>query len=319
MLDVFLKDPYFFNIAVVIASLYILFKAADLLVFGISDYAKKFGLSDYLIGLIVVAMAASMPEIIASVMGITMQESGVLFGAILGANMVHTALSLGVLTIVGKKMNVECKILDKALFPLWVMLMMPFLLVADGQLSRPDGIILVGIFLLYLIILWKQEGTLGKLKKKVQIGKIWRDAFIFLGCLAALLLAGKWLVVGAVNLGNLFHLTPFFISLTIIGIGTTIPDFAVELRALFRKHEAIGIGDMLGSLIIELTLYFGIVAIIHPLTIDINEILLTGLFLMTSISLMLYFIKKKTMNWKNGLLLLALYAAFFIIELVKSS
>lgn len=321
MLELLIKNPYFINLLIVFASLYILFKAADLLVFGISDYAKKLGLSDYLIGLVVVAMAASMPEIIASLMGLEYQQSGVLFGAIIGSNMVHVALALGVLAIVGgllgKKVNVECKILDKALLPMWIMLMLPFLLISDGHLTRPDGVVLVGIFALYILLLWRQEGTFGKIKKKVLLEKLWRDIFIFVGCLGALLLAGRWLVFGAVNLAKLFNLTPYFISLTIIGIGTTIPDFAIELRALLRKREAIGIGDILGSLAIELVLYFGIVAIFNPLTIDLNSVMIAGIFLMSCITLMLYFINKKFVTWKDGILLTGVYLVFLAIEWIK--
>ena len=317
MLEVFTKDPYFFNITVVVVSLYILFKSADLLVYGITDYAKKFGLSDYLIGLVVVAMAASMPEVIASFMGLEYQQAGVLFGAIIGANMVHMALSIGVLALIGKKINIECKILDKALFPMWIMLMLPFLLVSDGHLTRPDGVILVGLFAMYVVMLWKQEGTLGRLKKKVPIKSLWKDIFIFIGCLVALLLAGRWLVFGAVNLANLFNLTPYFIALTVIGIGSTLPDFAIELKSLFKKHEAIGIGDVLGSLAIEIVLYFGVLAIFHPLQVDVNNFMVAGIFLMTSITLMLYFIKQKTLTWKHGMLLLAIYFSFLIIEFYK--
>ncbi len=317
MLEALIANPYFVNAVIVIASLYILFKSADLMVFGITNYAKKLGLSDYLIGLVVIAMAASAPEVIASIMGLQYGDSGIVFGAIIGSNMVHMALAVGVLAVVGRRINVECKILDKALFPLWIMLMLPFVLSADGVLSRPDGLILIGLFVAYLIFLWRQEGTFGKIKKRVMLKSLWRDAFVFLGCLVALLLAGRWLVFGAVNLANLWALTPYFISLTVIGIGTTIPDFAIELRSLFRKHEAIGLGDILGSLIIELVLYFGILSLIRPLVIDFDNVLTAAIFLIGSISFILYIIKHKVLTWKHGIVLLGIYAAFLGVELFK--
>lgn len=317
MFEVLVGNHYVLNLFIVIASLYILFKSADLMVFGISDYAKKLGLSDYLIGLVVIAMSASAPEIIASIMGLQYEGSGIVFGAIIGSNMVHMALAVGVLAVIGRRINVECKILDKALFPLWIMLMLPFILSADGVLSRPDGVILIGLFVAYIVFLWRQEGTFGKLKTRVMLGSLWRDALIFLGCFVALLLAGRWLVFGAVNLANLFSLTPYFISLTIIGIGTTIPDFAIELRSLFRKHEAIGLGDILGSLVIELVLYFGILSFFKPLTIDFANVWSAAIFLVGSISFMLYIINGKILTWKHGIILLCIYAAFLGTELFK--
>src|SRR3989344_2704358 len=91
----FMAHPLTFNIPVLIASLYILFKSADLLIDGISDYAKKLGLSDAIIGMVVVAMAASSPEIISSLSGFMSGSASVGFGAILGSNMVHAAFALG--------------------------------------------------------------------------------------------------------------------------------------------------------------------------------------------------------------------------------
>ena len=315
MLDI--ASPFFVNLLIVVASLYILFKSADLMVFGIADYARKFGLSDYLVGLVVIAMAASAPEIIASIMGLQYEGSGIVFGAIIGSNMVHMALAVGILAVIGRRINVECRILNKALFPLWVMLMLPFILAADGVLSRPDGLILVGLFVVYIVFLWRQEGTLGRIKPRVMLKSLWLDAFIFLGCLVALLLAGRWLVFGAVNLANVFNLTPYFISLTVIGIGTTIPDFAIELRSLFRRHEAIGLGDILGSLVIELVLYFGILSLVRPLVIDFTNVWSASLFLVGSISFMLYIISRKVLTWKHGVILLGIYALFFGVELFK--
>lgn len=317
MFDALIKNPYVVNTFIVLASLYILFKAADLMVFGITNYAKKLGLSDYLIGLVVIAMAASAPEIIASIMGLEYGGSGIVFGAIIGSNMVHMALAVGVLAVIGKRINVECKILGKALFPMWVMLMLPFVLAADGVLSRPDGVVLIGLFVVYIGFLWRQEGTFGKIKKRVMLGSLWRDAFVFLGCFVALLLAGRWLVFGAVNLANLVSLTPYFISLTVIGIGTTIPDFAIELRSLFRKHEAIGMGDILGSLVIELILYFGILSLVRPLMIDFSNFWSAAIFLIGSISFMLYIISQKILTWKHGIILLGIYTAFLGTELFK--
>lgn len=310
-----LIDPFLFNIAVIIFSLIILFYSADLIVLGISNYAKKLGLSDYIVGLFVVAAAASTPEVIASLVGLTIQEEGVFFGTILGSNMIHMALLTGILVLIGKNVNLGSKILEKSLVFLWIILMLPFVLILDGTLSRADGLILLAAFGFYLIILWRKEGKLGKLKKNVKLKTLWRDMFIFVGSLVALLLAGRWLVFSSVQVATLLSIPSYFVALTVISIGTTIPDLTVELRSMFRGHTAIGVGDALGSLVIELLLFFGIVALIKPITTNLMSIANAGIFLILSITLLLYFIHIKKVTRRHGVIMLSLYAAFLAIEI----
>jgi len=312
-----LAHPIVFNTIMLIASLYILFKSADLIVYGISNYAKRLGLSDAIIGLVVVAMAASAPEIISSLTGFMAGQTSMGFGAILGSNMVHAALLLGLLCIIAKKIKLEPNIFTKNRFIMWVALMLPFVLSLDGMLSRADGFILIAAFTAYLLKLWKLEGTLGKIKKKVKLKHLWRDVVIFLGASVALILAGRWLVFSSIQISNFFKIPPYFIALTVIGVGATIPDFAVEIKALAKKHTSIGLGDLLGSLIIELLLFFGIVALIKPITIDLVQVMWSFIFLAMSITLIMFWMNKKYLTRKHGLILLGIYALFMMIEIIK--
>src|SRR3989344_3352454 len=240
-----LAHPLVFNVIVLAASLYILYKSADLIVYGISDYAKKLGLSDGIIGLVVVAMAASAPEIISSLSGFLAGSESVGFGAIIGSNMVHAAFALGLVAVIGKRISIEPNIFTKQRLAMWSALMLPFLLALDGVLSRPDGVILLVAFTLYLLNLWRVEGTFGRLKKDVKLKAIWKDVVVFLGCFLALMLSGRWLVFSSVQLSRYFSIPEYFVALTVIGIGTTIPDIAVELRSLSKAHASIGLGDLL--------------------------------------------------------------------------
>jgi cation:H+ antiporter len=313
-----LAHPLVFNSIVLLASFYILFKSADLIVFGISDYARILGLSDAITGLLVVAMAASAPEIISSLTGFLTGHAGVGFGTIIGSNMVHVGLALGLLCVIGKKIRLEPSIFTKKRALMWGMLMLPFALGIIGNgLSRLDGAIMLATFCVYLTMLWKMEGAAGKIKKNVPIKKIWTDAVIFMLALAALILAGRWLVFSSVQIAGYFNVPAYFIALTVIGIGTTIPDFAVEIRSLFKAHSSIGLGDLLGSLMIELLLFFGIVAIISPIHVDLAEAFNAMLFLAIGITAVMFWMNKKQLTWKHGAAFLALYLVFLAVEIYK--
>lgn len=311
-------NPLVFNIGVILAALYIIFKAADLLVFGISDYAKKFGLSESLIGLVVIAMAASMPEMIASLTGLMMGDEGIMFGTILGTNMVHAALVIGVLVLIGKEMKIEDTILIKYRKHIWVLIFAPFVLMFwDGVLGRLDGVILITLFVIYLVKLWKLEGKASHLKKQVPLKLIWKDMFIFVGCLAAILMSGRWLVFSAVNISNIMGIPSFFIALTVISIGGAMPDFAVGLKSILKGHSELGIGDILGSVILEFLLFFGVVALFNPITIDRQSLLGVSVFILIGLSLLLHFIKGGKLTRKHGLIFIGLYIIFIITEVLK--
>jgi cation:H+ antiporter len=317
MLEAVYSSPVLFHAIVILLSLFVLFKAADYLVEGISGYASRLGLSDALIGLLVVATAASAPEVISSLTGFMSGHGTVGFGAIMGSNMVHVGFALGILAIVGRRTGLEAGIFSRQKLLMWGALMLPLLLALDGMLSRVDGVLLLLVFAFYVVHLWRIEGALGRLKKSVRLRYLWRDALVFLGCLAAILLSGRWLVFSSIGLAKEFGIPPYFIALTIIGIGTTMPDIAVELRSLFKAHSAIGLGDLLGSLMIEFLLFFGILAVIHPLEVEIPTVLNAFVFLALSITTLMLLMRTKFLTWKHGFLFLSYYAVFLIIEICK--
>src|SRR5574341_573421 len=313
-----LAHPLIFNSIVLLASFYILFKSADLIVYGISHYARRLGLSDAITGLVVVAMAASAPEIISSLTGFLTGHEGIGFGTILGSNMVHVGFALGLLCLIGKKIKLEPSIFTKQKLLMWSLLMLPFVLAIHGSgFSRIDGLIMIAALVAFMVMLWKMEGKTGHIKRQVEFKNIWRDAAIFMLALAALILAGRWLVFSSIQIASYFNVPAYFIALTIIGIGTTIPDFAVEIRSLFKAHANIGLGDLLGSLMIELLLFFGIVAVITPIKVDMAQALNAMIFLALGITVVMFWMNKKQLTWKHGLAFLALYAIFLAIEIYK--
>jgi cation:H+ antiporter len=306
-----------FDVVVILVSLFIILKAADLVVYGISGYAKRLGLSKYLAGLVIVSVAASMPEVISSLSGLLAGREEMMVGAILGNNMVHMALLVGVMALVGRKMKFESGLLEKSKFLIWVVLLLPLGLLLDGKLGRLDGLVLILVYGIYIGFLWQKEKSFGKLKKKVELKHIWRYGLIFLGALLAMLMAGRWLVLGAVDIAVMLKIPTFFIALTVIGIGSAIDDFAIGIRSVLKGKQEIGIGDAIGSILNELVLFFGVVALISPIEISLSTTWSSLLFLGISISLVMLFLRRRKITWKEGLLMVGIYGAFLAVEIAK--
>lgn len=311
-------NPILFNLVVFLASVVLLFKSADLVVFSISNYARKLGLGEYLAGFLVIALSASLPEVMASITGFSVGEENVGMGVILGTNMVHLTLVIGVVMLLSKKVEFESDVIARSYKPLGAVLLLPFILMFDGFLSRIDGIILIAAFFGYLIFLWKKEGTVGKVKK-VMLKNIWRDAFVFAGCLLVVLLSSRYLVLSTLSLAQEFNISPYLLSVVILAICGALPDFAVGIRAAKKSHQELGVGDSLGSSLIELLLFFGILALIRPFQVDLLQIRNVIIFLIISIAGILFLLSRKKVSPRHGWLLFALFILFVVFELINAA
>jgi cation:H+ antiporter len=311
--------PLVFNIIVLILSLLIVIKSADLLIFGISNYARKFGISEFLVGFLILAIGTSLPDLVASLMGGMSGSSGIIVGTILGGSVISITFVLGAMVIAAKKLNVKSKLLGKSTYIILVMMLLPIITMLDLKISRVDGFLLILVFFTYIFGLWKKEGTLGKIKKSVKIKFLWKDVLIFLGALVALLLGARFLVSSAVIISQEIGISAYIIALIIICLGTCLPDLTVELKALKKGHSAIGVGNLLGGITSTLLLVLGIVALFYPISLEgINLTSLAiaiGVFL-ASLALVIFWMRKNTLYRWQGVCLVLIYLAFVAAQIV---
>ncbi len=307
------QNPLLFNGIVIILSLAIVSKSADLLVNSISNYARKIGISDYLIGFLVVSIGTATPELIAAITGAIINQGAIVFGTILGSNLFKIPL-LGLVLLIAVRIRTQQNTGGNAPIVTFFLVILPLFLVVDGNLSRPEGIVLIIAFFLYITKLWQSEGELGKIKKDISIRKIWKDAIIFILSLAALLLSARWLVLSSVEISKILGISPFFIGLIVIGIGASTPELTVQVKSIIRHHKNIAFGNVLGSLVANSAFVLGIVAIIKPITINPSIIITTSIFMSIGLLYILLIMGKRYVNWKQGLFLIMLYVLFLLTE-----
>jgi cation:H+ antiporter len=301
---------------VIIASLALMIKSSDLLLYGVTRYARRVGLSDYLTGLVVIAIVASFPELVSSVTGAIAGDHGIVFGAILGSNVGGLTLILGVMAIMGKKLDIRSKLFDKVKLLVFAFTLLPLVLVIDGSLSRIDGGILVLAYTVYLVWLWKKEKDVGSLKKTVKIKVIWKDALVFILALGALLLSARFLIFGVGILSGQLGISTFIVSVVILGIGAQIPDLIVIVRSQAQGHKDVGMGDLLGSTLAKQLLFLGLIALVVPLHIGFSVVMISSIALAVSMGLVLLFMKTGWITWKGGILVLLIYGTYLLLEVV---
>ena len=308
--------PIIFYSIMCVLSLVIVLKSSDLAIYGISNYAKKLGISKYLIGFLVVSIGTSLPELVASITGALSNQTSMVLGTIIGSNISDLTLVLGVMAIAGKKIKLEHPIVGKFFFQTVVLVALPLILVSDGAITRPDGIILLAGFGAYVANLWIREGKMGKMKKDVKLKHLWRDGLIFAGCIVALLVGARILIYSASQIAAIVGISPYVIGLTIIALGTSLPEVMVEVKSILKGISSLAFGDLIGSIIANSTLVLGIVAVINPIVIDPWSIAVASAVMMGTVLLGLYLLTKKTITWKQGAFLVGIYVVFFVVQFI---
>ncbi|MBD3248689.1 hypothetical protein GF336_01470 [Candidatus Woesearchaeota archaeon] len=309
-----MQYPLLFHILIIIASLVLLILAADKALDGIVNYARKLGLSGYLIGLIVISIGASMPELVSSLMGSFEGDAGVIFGTILGSNISGIALVVGASALFAKKLDLDPHVLERTEVMTFFMVLLPFILILDGVLGRIDAAVMILVYLVYIYMVWRKEGQMGGIKKDVKLERIYLDGIIFALALAVILLSGRYLVYSSIRVSSILEIPSYLVSLVIIGLGTSMPDLTVSIRSLMKGEKGIGIGNSLGSIVVKSLLFLGILALLNPIIVDPWTIAFAEFALLLSIGLIFYFTSKKMLTWKHGLILIGVYLVFILKE-----
>lgn len=314
------------DIIFLIAGLIVLIYGANMLVDGGSALAHKLNISTMVIGLTVVAFGTSTPELVVNTMSSIEGSSALALGNILGSNIFNILAILGI-TAIFVPLNVK-RTTTWVEVPLAVFAAVLILLMADenpqGMISRVEGISLLcffGIFLLYTFMLAKHGGAGNGEEvviKPYSMGK--SILFILLG-LTGLIIGGRLLVNGAVSIAQSLGISERIIGLTIVSIGTSLPELATSVIAARKGNADIAIGNVVGSNIFNTFLILGVSATIHPVEVPagswtdlIVNILSAGLLF-----LFIFTGKGRKINRWEGIIFMLLYAAYLVLLLTGHS
>lgn len=288
--------------------------SAGYIITAVSDYAKKTGVSDYLIGFLVVSIGTSLPELTTAVVASFAKAGQIVVGNVIGANIIDVTVVLGVTAIVGRNIFVHGKILTKTIFTVMIMAFLPLLVGFDGTITKLEGVFLVIAFFVYVYSLLKKEGQFGHMKKQLEWKDIWQDMVVISLSIVALLLSTHWLLISSIKIATILEVPNFVMGLILVAAGTTIPELTVEVRSILKGATGLAFGDILGSVVANSTLVLGIGAIINPIVFEKTRFINSAFFMITAVYIALLFIKKKHITWREGIGVLLLYVTFLITE-----
>ena len=316
----------FLNILFIIIGFAFLIKGADFLVDGASGIAKKFRIPEIIIGLTIVAIGTSMPELFVSADSAIKGHSEMSMGNVIGSNLCNLLLILGLAAtinpIIFKK---ETKLIEIPLCLGVTVVFTAFCNINQG-ISRIEAIILLLIyisFIAYTIFMALRAHKRKPKKKDIESNKnerktIFNIIYIILGIIL-LKFGGDLTVDNAEELARLFHVSEKVISLTIIAIGTSLPELVTSVTAAIKKDSDIAIGNILGSNIFNMLLIIGVSAMIKPIvyntSYNLDMIFLIGGTLI--LSLFPIIPPKNKMSRGNGAVYVLMYMGYLVSLSVK--
>ncbi len=305
-----------------ILGFFLLIKGADLLVDGSSSIAKKLKISSIVIGLTIVAFGTSAPEFIVNIFASARGNTEIAIGNILGSNIANILLILGISAIIypiTAKKNTVLKEIPLSLLAAIVLGLMANDMIIDGTgfsgITRIDGFILLSFFIIFLYYTFgitKEDKDI--VEEEIKVFSYPKAIiFIILG-LAGLVVGGKWIVDGAVKIAELFNISQSLIGLTIVAIGTSLPELATSAIAAYKKQSDIAIGNVVGSNIFNIFWILGASAIIRPLPFSASS---NGDIAMTIFASVLLFIvmfigKKKVIERWQGVFMVTSYVGYVV-------
>ncbi|MFA5087718.1 MAG: calcium/sodium antiporter [Candidatus Omnitrophota bacterium] len=306
----------------------LLFKGADCLVEGASSLAKRLRVSDLIVGLTVVAFGTSTPELFVNIFASLNGKSEIAIGNILGSNIVNVLLILGIASIIFPlrvTRNTVWREIPLSLLAgvlVWVLANDYYADQLDfSGMSRLDGLILIFFFILfmyYILNIAKKERqeSQGVGDKQVSLG---RSLALVLSGLLALILGGKWVLEGAVQLAVRFKASESLVGLTIVAIGTSLPELATSVVAVFKKNADIAVGNVVGSNIFNVFFILGVSAVIKPLPFRQSNNMDVGVAILASGILFIFMFtgKKRFIDRGEGILLVLSYVVYLVLLMIR--
>jgi len=251
------------EIALFVFGFVLLIWGSDIFVDAASRVAKGFGVSEFLIALVLASIATTLPEVTVSAIAAFHRNSGIALGNAVGSALANISLILGVSSII-RPLEVDTDAWKNALFMLGVTLYSA-LLMYDGTISRLDGLTLILIYLGFLYFLHAKHVRLGY--GEVEGGNPRRDLLIMLGSGLAVVLGARVVVTTAVGLARALGIPEVVIGLTLVSVGTSMPELANSLTATLKNLPNISVGNIVGANILDILMVIGIAALIHPIRV----------------------------------------------------
>lgn len=305
---------------ILLCSLFLVVFCAHYLVEGSSVIARKLGVSEFVIGMIIIGFGTSMPELVVSLVGAVNQNADVAVGNIIGSNIFNTAFIIGLsalilpiaVTDVNAKRDIPFLLMATALFTLFGM--------SGGGISRLEGIILLAFFGMYLFYIIKSDSkTYNPDDNPHPSGLLFESLggsiILVIGSIIGLVVGGNLFVDSSCAFGSMVGISDKVVAVIILAFGTSLPELATSVAAIRKNRTQLALGDIIGSNVFNMLMIIGLSGTIHPLSFASINII--DMFMFAGLMVMLYLTQHTTHKGKitrfDGALFITLFIAYIVM------
>lgn len=330
------------NILILIIGFVMLIKGADLFVDGSSGLAKNFKVPGVIIGLTIVALGTSAPELAVSTSAALSGSNEIALSNVVGSNIFNLLCVLGICAII-HPIPVDNGIIKRD-FPISIIatiIVMLFtggiamlsgnftsdsnalssstILMSDnvGTVTRIIGALLIATFIIYIFVLIADAKKHPESEEDTLLNPIWKCALFIVIGLVMIVAGGQAVVYSAKEIARAFGMTETLIGLTIVAVGTSLPELVTSIVAARKGETGLAVGNAVGSNIFNLLLILGVSALIHPVAVNLASVYDMCILIVISIVTYIFSLTKKTINRIEGALMVLIYVADVVFAIVR--
>jgi len=301
---------------------------ANFFINGASSLAKRLAVSELVIGLTVVAFGTSLPELSVNITASIKGNAGIALGNILGSNIANIFLILGVSGIISPLAVTKGTVWKE--IPLSLLAAILFGILANDRLidggnisalTRIDGLVLISFFIIFLFYSAGIAGDVAGISEQIPTKRysMIRILVTMIVGLFGLIIGSRWVVSGAAGLAEKLGVSQSLIGLTIVAVGTSLPELATSAMAAYKKNPDIAVGNVVGSNIFNIFFILGVSSIIRPIPFEAGSNINVGVAIIASLLLFLCMFtgKKRMLDRWEGCVFLVLYAGYLCFLIVR--
>lgn len=288
----------------------LLVKGSEFFVDGAASVATKLGIPQLIIGLTIVAMGTSAPEAAVSITAAFEGSADITIGNIVGSNILNILIILGIASVI-----VPIAVAKSTIkYEIPCMILCSIILIAfgfDGKIELLDGVILWGLFILYLVYLFVRAKRNKEDNEDIKSLEGWKQWLFIIGGIIAIILGSKLAVYGATEAARLIGISERVIGLTIVALGTSLPELFTSVTAARKGNADIAIGNVVGSNIFNILFIVGTTALVAVVPYDGKFMIDSIVMVLSGIILLLFVFSRKQLTRIGGIVMLLCYGVYF--------
>ena len=303
----------FLQVIILLAGFLFLVKGADWFVEGAASIAKKLGIPQLIIGLTIVAMGTSMPEAAVSITAAINKNAGITIGNVVGSNILNILIILGITAVITNVAIQKSTLLYEIPFMTVITIVLLIFGITGSEVTFIEGVIFWILFLIYLGYLFAmaKKGN-DQEEAEAKDNPVWKCMLLMVIGGILVVKGSDFAVSGATEIARYFGMSERFIGLTIVALGTSLPELVTSVVAARKNEVDMALGNVIGSNIFNILMVLGIAAAISPVAFLTENIIDIAVLIVFSVIGWIMAWTKRELNRKEGIIMLLLYAVYVV-------